>query len=223
MFQIYSEVMTVLSITYINREKVNLVGINDSGMWMRILELNKENLVIEGKTIKPFTVIKLYCYGLQENGRREDRVFISDDQRKLELIDVLSSCEQKILLDNHLDSSVKGIINNFRSIGLIKPRVNKLEFLWNSYSCGYEAGINFRDSVGDKYSFICIEPKWQDYWIDFIRREPTNIKSHLLKMQWTLNDNNTFFIVGFTNRFKELPGPFDGRWPLILGIHSLSK
>lgn len=219
-----SELITVLAITNINSNKVNLVGITENEQWIRTLNLSKEDLLIKGINLKPFHKIKVFNLNHEmKNTRREDRSLIRSKKEHIQLVKELNLEERKILLDKFLDNSIAGIINNYRTIGLIKPVISEIEFSWNSYRCSYEARFVFEDSNGDKYNFLCNDPVWQNYWIDFIRRDPTNINSQLLKMQWTLNANNTYFVVGFTKRFLEIPGLFDGRWPLILGVHTIEE
>lgn len=224
--RIYKEIVTVLAVSQMDKDKVGVVGINEKGKWIRALHLYKGDLVDEeGKNIiKPFSQTELYFFrDGREWARSEDRLVFLDELRKPLVVNELNNDEQKQFLDMYLDDSIASIFNNHRTIGIIKPIIDQVEFGWSSLRNDHVARFRFRDNKGEKYDFLCTEYSWRNYWINFMRSEPRNYASQLLEMNWKLNDNDTYFVVGLTENFPEMPGPFKGRWPMILGVHSLSS
>lgn len=215
------EIMTVLAITRMYEDKACIAGVNKDGKWLRIRDLYLRDLG-DLKT-KIYDETEFFFLDGETNHRRpEDLTVFLDDGRKPQFIRELQGDERLRLIEKNLDSSVKEIFEQERTLGLIKPIIENIEFRWDAYINDFIARFTFKDQKGIRYDFPCLDIFWRKYWTNFYRLKNEELKNQLLNMQWTLNDQETFFVVGLTHPFPEMPGPIEGCWPLILGVHTLS-
>lgn len=206
----------VLAIARPTKGVVCVAGINDSGEWIRPQRILEGDIKTDDKiNFDLFGITKIYVKPWTgRNIRPEDRYLIRDMEKTPKLIRYMSESEIKIFLESHLERSVDSAFNNGKTLGLIKPQ-NSM-FIYGDLN---ETRIIFKDSTGKQFnwpvrdeSFYKKLSKYKDkYPDDFIEE----IKKHMQK-------STTYFVIGLTIIYgNNINTEYDGRWPMIVGIHCL--
>jgi len=220
--RIWREKLTVLAIACSDRENITIGGITEKGEWYRI-KAGRKDLINEGETFfRNFGQSEIYFCNLPGTGQKESyKEIYWDESKKPKVVNDIKDAEQKVFLDKHLDRSVYSVFEQGNDIGLVKVTVENVEFYWNKYLREYEAYITFKDYSESSFRFPCTEIYWNNYWKNVVNSHPQDLPQRLCNMQWILNEQDTYFVIGLTSPVPEWPGPFNGCWPIILGIHSL--
>jgi len=217
-----------MAVSKMYRDKLVLSGINDQGKWVRISSLSHYDLEDDQNLIlKLFGRSELTCWSL---GRTEEDGFVYEPTRledclmlrepKPKLLNEIKGEDKQTLVKSYIDGGVDEAFKRERTLGIIKPLVEEVYFGWNALDNIFESTFVFRDKSGQRYKFVCTDLKWHYSCIFLFQRKPNQIYKELNELPEKLNKKDTYFVIGLTKPFMEVPGAFKGSWPLILGIHS---
>lgn len=224
----WQENITVLSISKMYKDKLMLCGVNDENNWRRIVSMSHFDLMNgEKAALKIFGRSSVICYAskTQENGfdllddyHFEDCLILNEP--KPILLNEIKVEDRNLFVKNQIDGGVEAAFSRNRSVGLIKPLVEQVNFGWDSLFNTFESSFIFQDKTGQRYKFICTDLKWFYSWIYLFQKKRQLLHQQLNELPFQLNKKDTYFVIGLSRPLLEFPGGFRGCWPLILGIHS---
>ena len=213
---------TTLAVSRLYNTRVSVVGVDLSRQWIRPMPMYQSDLYHGNESIFESFGVTEVCLNdwWGSSSRREDRFFTRNEPPYAKKVTALSESERARLLRSLLDDSTDAIFSRGRTLGLIKPYVKDVNFRRNPYNpVEYEARFVFEDTLGGiTHNWMSIDISWHKKFQSYIRENPGQLSYKLKETKDELNSRETYFVIGLTRLFLELPGPYGGCWPQVLGV-----
>jgi hypothetical protein len=220
--------LTVLAVARSEQGQVCVAGIAaDNGEWIRPQGVYEAEMATAAGTppFKNGCVSTLYLDTWRgRRPRKEDRFFVygSTGVEK-----ELNETEQQDFLERHVDVSVDDVFKHGRSLGLVKPRtitqVYEEKARTKTGVKSYERYIrfNFKDGSGRIYRhWSCRCSAFYNGWNALKKEHRWTYGWRMLRY---LRKNDTYLVIGLTHSDYGVSGLEYGAYPLIVGVHVVSR